>query len=175
MRSNRTSVPHKEYINNINNNVKQKKCPKKDRERMLRHAYTLHKLEYTNDDLCRSYICTGEPDIKTILEHDLHEKLLCNKKMIYLASRAEKRNIIFDTNTNAYKDYMNNVLDENDALRKMNIETLLKNNTNYKELLHTHTVDDAQHIALTQYVNNNYSKSELAHEFINDKLTVSFD
>lgn len=151
-------------IENLQTIIKQKQHEKEkrnnkliniklQREKELKDAFMMNKLEYKTYGDCYSYIHYAEPSLEIVIQNELKKINMKNTKRMSLASELNKLGIPLDENLKSCYEYINGLSSTEliDVVRCIEIEHFLKHNTNYIELCKIHGQHKAQEIAIRQY------------------------
>jgi hypothetical protein len=145
-----------------------------ERETELKQLFELNKLEFKNYGDIYSYINYGKPALETVLENELSKLNNKNNRRIILANKLKTLNIRVDESLKSCYEFVNGLatksLDE--IVRCIEVESFLKNETNYIELCNKYSSELAKDIAIRQYASTHKLPKNIKKTYSN---TISFD
>lgn len=114
---------------NTNTNIKKNNTIKKRRKKLIKEL-KLHKLEYKKHGDCFSYIHFGFPDIREVIDNELHKMEERIDRMYNLATTLSVMGRSFNEKNQLHIDYINNStsLSTHDIVRIMNNKKQNNNN-----------------------------------------------
>ena len=138
-------------VNERNN--KKKEYTKKQRKELLSQRLGEYRLPIRAYGDCFSFVEYGKPFIDEVVDNELTRADEYQKRRVELSKELNEREIIYDE---SYPDCLNYVKQRNhktlhDTVRAIEIESFLRDNTNYLEIVPIYGKHKAQELALCQY------------------------
>lgn len=156
------------------NKIEWSKISNLKRKQKLIDKLTDYKLsydDYENNQLCKSYINNGHPNLDTVIK-SLYSKLsIENNRLCDLLETLKSLNLEYDPKIPSYKKYIKKGGNINKIIDSAELEKDLIKNTNYLSLYDITDSDTAKEIVVGKIE----IKTKCVEKYIATKNTIKFD
>lgn len=127
--------------------------------------------KYKNNNLCKSYVNFGTPDLDTIIENIRLTLSIENNRLCELLETLKELNLEYDHNIPSYKKFIKKGGDIQKTINSAELEKDLIKDTNYLALYDITDSDTAKEIV----INKVKIKTKRVEKYILKKNTIKFD